>query len=194
VQNHPGGEFGLKYVAYAKANKRSWERDVQMLDHIQEFLGNRKLSEIRPAGVEEYKSRRCALAKQSTVNRELALFKRLFNLASVWDLFHEGNPVCKVRFFREDSVRLRTSSLEEESALVYHAAPRLQDLILSALNTGMLIGKIFSLCWPDVDIAQGIISVRAPQTGKVREVPINEITERILQFRFLGKRNEYVFL
>jgi hypothetical protein len=134
-------EFGKKYVEYAKTNKRSWVRDVQMLNHIQEFFGNRMLSEITAAEVEEYKSYRCGMVKQSTVNRELTLMKRLFNLASAWDFYNGKNPVCKVRFFREDNIRLRTLSL----------------------------------------------------TGKIRNVPINDVTRKILNYWLLGRRNGFVF-
>jgi hypothetical protein len=41
----------------------------------------------------------------------------------------------------------------------------------------------FSLCWNDVDLEQGIISVRAQKTGSVRKVPINNIARRILDFQ-----------
>jgi len=50
-------EFGRRYMEYAKANKRSWERDVPMLNHRQEFFGkNRKLSEISPLDVEGFRT------------------------------------------------------------------------------------------------------------------------------------------
>ncbi len=186
-------EFGKRYVEYAKANKRSWERDVQMLNHIQEFFGNRMLSEIIPADVEAYKNHRCTVVKKSTANRELTLMKRLFNLAWQWDLFNGKNPVCMVRFFREDNVRLRTLSLEEENRLIAGANPYLQDLIRFALHTGLRVGEMFSLSWNDVDLDQGIISVRAEKTGKLRKVPINHVTQRILECWLLNRRNEFVF-
>jgi integrase len=186
-------QFGRKYIEYAKVNKRSWGRDVPMLDHFQAFFGNRLLSEIAPADVEEYKNYRCTLVKKSTVNRELTLMKRLFNLASVWDLFNGKNPVCRVRFFREDNIKLRTLSSDEERRLLSNAAPYLQDLICFALHTGMRVGEIFSLSWRDIDFAQGIISVRAQKTDTIRKIPINNVTRRILDFWSLGRRSEFVF-
>ncbi len=187
------GDFIDKYTEYAKVNKRSWKRDVIMLKHFKSFFGNRLLSDIGAADVEAYKIYRCAAVKKSTVNRELTLLKRLFNLASVWDLNPGKNPLSKVRFFREDNVRLRTLSLDEENRLISNAAPYLQDLIIFALHTGMRIGEIFGLCWDDLDLAKGIISVRAQKTGKTRQIPINDETERVLEYWRLGRRNEYVF-
>ena len=57
----------------------------------------------------------------------------------------------------------------------------------------MRIGEIFRLRWEQVDFEQRIISVFAPKTGKTREVPLNEVTERILQFWKLGRKNDHVF-
>src|SRR5262245_7126092 len=114
-------EFATKYVEYAMANKRSWDRDVQMLNHFKAFFGKCTLPEISALRVEEYKSYRITVVKKATVNRELTLLKRLFNLARVWDLFHNNNPVCKVKFFREDNIKLRVLTEDEESRLVTNA-------------------------------------------------------------------------
>jgi integrase len=55
------------------------------------------------------------------------------------------------------------------------------------------LGKFFSLCWNDVDLEKGILSVRADKTGKIRNVPINHVTQKILNYWLLGRRNEFVF-
>lgn len=80
------GEFGERYMEHAKINKRSWLRDEQMLGHLKQFFGSeRQLSEITSPDIEGYKMHRRALVSGSTVNREMALFKRMFNLAIEWD-------------------------------------------------------------------------------------------------------------
>jgi integrase len=186
-------EFAEKYLIYAKANKSSWDRDGGMLKHMKEFFRSRKLSEISVISVEEYKNSRSSAVKKSTVNRELALLKHMFNLASAWDLFLGINPLRKVRFFRENSITLRTLSPEEEERFVSNSSPYIADLARFALNTGMRIGEIFKLRWDQVDLSEGIISVYASKTGRIRKVPTNEVTERILQYWQLGRRNEYVF-
>jgi len=72
------GQFGERYMEYAKANKRSWLRDEQMLKKLENFFGSeRELSEISPAEVEGYKLSRRKEVSGSTVNRELALLKRM---------------------------------------------------------------------------------------------------------------------
>jgi integrase len=187
------GDFSEKYMVFAKANKASWDRDAGMLKHIRGFFGNRNLTDVSPMDVEEYKVYRSSLVEKSTVNRELALLKHMFNLALAWDLYPKANPLRKVKFFREDNVPLRTLSIEEEERFMRSASPYIQDIARFALNTGMRIGEVFNLRWDRVDLEQGIITVLATKTGKIRKVPINEVSERILQYWNLGRRNEHVF-
>jgi len=188
------GEFGERYMEHAKTNKRSWLRDQQMLEHLSGFFGkDRPLTELAPVDIEGYKVHRRAKVSGSTVNRELALLKRMFNLAITWDLFLAANPVRKVKFFREFNIGLRVLSSEEEKDLLQNASPYLQDLIRFALNTGLRIGEIFSLRWSNVDLKRAILAVFATKTEKIREVPINSETRQVLEAWWLGKKNEVVF-
>ena len=188
------GEFGERYMEHAKVNKRSWLRDQQMLENLSNFLGKeRLLTEVTPIEIEGYKVHRRAEVSGATVNRELALLKRMFNLAITWDLFLSANPVRKVKFFREFNTGLRVVSPEEEKKLLENASPYLQDLIRFALNTGLRIGETFSLRWSNVDLKRGILTVFAPKTEKLREIPINSETRQVLEAWWLGKKNDVVF-
>jgi integrase len=188
------GEFGERYMEHAKANKRSWLRDEQMLNHLCAFFGKEKpLTEITPIQIEGYKLQRRGKIADSTVNRELALLKRMFNLAITWDLYLGLNPVRKVKFFREFNIGLRILSPEEEGKLLQNAIPYLQDLIRFALNTGLRIGEIFSLRWSNVDLKRGILAVFASKTQTIREIPINSETRKVLEAWKLNKKNEGVF-
>lgn len=188
------GEFGKRYMEHAKINKRSWLRDEQMLGHLERFFGSeRQLTEITSADIEGYKMHRRASVSGSTVNREMALLKRMFNLAIEWDLYLGLNPFRKVKFFREYNTGLRVLSPEEEEELLRNAAPYIQDLVRFALNTGLRIGEIFGLLWSSVDWERNILNVFAPKTQKVREVPLNAEARKVLEFWRLGKKNEFVF-
>jgi integrase len=187
-------KFGERYMEHAKANKRSWLRDQEMLKHLQEFFGaQRELSEIAPVEIEGYKLKRLAKVSGSTVNRELTLLKCMFNLATNWDLFLGSNPVRKVKFFRELNIGTRIVSPEEEERLIRNAAPFIQDLMLFALNTGLRVGEIFTLPWSNVDLEKNILNVFAPKTGKTRTVPINAEARKVLDAWALGRKNEFVF-
>ncbi|MFI5097241.1 MAG: tyrosine-type recombinase/integrase [Candidatus Acidiferrales bacterium] len=187
-------EFSKRYMEYAKANKRSWLRDEQMLKPLTEFFGaDRQLTDITPPDIEGYKLHRRKQVSGSTVNRELALLKRMFNLAIDWDLYLASNPVRKVKFFQELNTGQRVLIQEEERNLLLSAAPFIQDIIRFALNTGLRIGEIFTLQWSHVDWEKSILNVFAPKTGKSRDVPMNSDTRRVLEAWALGKKNEFVF-
>lgn len=188
------GDFSQKYMEYAKGNKRSWLRDEQMLKHLHGYFGTqRDLSEITPVDIEGYKLKRRAKVSGATVNRELALLKRMFNLAINWDFFFDLNPVRKVKFFKEFNTGARIISSEEEEKLIRNAAPFMQDLIQFGLNTGLRIGEIFSLRWSSVDMHKGILNILAQKTGKTRVVPLNTKARRVLETWAMGKKNDFVF-
>lgn len=188
------GKFGERYMEHAKANKRSWLRDEQMLRHLQNFFGSeRELSEITPVEIEGYKLSRRKEVSGSTVNRELALLKRMFNLAIDWDFFRDINPVRRVKFFRELNTGVRVVSPEEEGKLLRNAAPYIQDVIRFALNTGLRTGEIFTLRWSHVDFEKSILNVFALKTQKTRAVPINSEARKVLEAWALGRKNEFVF-
>jgi integrase len=181
-------------MEYAKGNKRSWLRDEQMLKPLRGFFGaDRQLTDITPPDIEGYKLHRRKQVSGATVNRELALLKRMFNLAINWDLYLASNPVRKVKFFQELNTGRRVLTEEEESELLRNAAPFIQDIILFALNTGLRIGEIFTLLWPHVDWEKGILNVLAPKTGRIRVIPMNSETRRVLEAWAHGKKNDLVF-
>src|SRR5690349_15833483 len=70
-------EFGEKYMEYAKANKRSWIRDQQILGHLNGAFGSMLLTDITALPIEQYKLNRFQAVSPATVNRELAGLKRL---------------------------------------------------------------------------------------------------------------------
>ena len=188
------GELGTRYMEYAKGNKRSWLRDQQMLKQLTNFFGSeRQIGEIIAADIEGYKLHRRREVSGSTVNRELALLKRMFNLAIDWDLYLGSNPVRKVKFFQEINTGFRVLSKGEEKKFLASATPYIQDIALFALNTGLRIGEILSLKWEGVDLEKNLLTVFADKTHKIRPVPINSEARRVLEFWTLGRKNEFVF-
>jgi len=188
------GELGIKYMEYAKANKRSWLRDEQMFASLAAFLGSeRQLREIYPADIEGFKLHRRKEVSGSTVNRELALLKRMLNLAIDWDLFIGSNPVRKVKFFQEINLGFRTLTRGEEQRFLANATPYIQDIAVFALNTGLRIGEILSLTWESVDLENNLLSVFAHKTHKIRPVPINARARRVLEYWALGRKIQFVF-
>lgn len=149
------GDFEKRYMEYAKVNRRSWLRDEQLLGYLHGYFGKDvELAGISDAGIESYKIERRNKVSCVTVNRELALLKRMINLAIDCDEFQGRNPVCQVKFFKAFNTGSRVLSPQEDGKRIENAAPFMQDLIVFGVNTGLRVGEIFSLRWSNGDMGE----------------------------------------
>jgi integrase len=131
---------------------------------------------------------------KTTVNRDLALLRRMLSLAVEWGYLDEAR-MPKFRFYPEkDNLKERILTQEEEQRLLAVCPPRLRSMIIVALNTGMRLGEILGLRWNQVDLTSGRIRVERTKSGRIRYVDINKVL--IAEFRGLREgrgRSEFVF-
>jgi len=175
-------EFTDTYMKdYARVNKRSWQSDEYRLRALKPYFGEYSLQEITPQYLERFRSERIRAGEaKSTVNRRMALLKRMFNLAIDWGHLKE-NPVSKIRFFSEkENERTRVLTDAEEGRLLSASDELLRPLIQVALHTGMRRGEILNMRWADVDLAKNDIRIPHSKSGRPRYVPINQTLRRIL--------------
>lgn len=159
----------------------SYRRDVTIVAHVNKFFGNKRLSEITPEDVERYKSQRKGV-KNGTINRELACFKRMFNLAMKWG-DAPSNPVTAVRFLHEPPKKERYVTREEAAKLMQAAPDYFKAILTTAFNTGMRLQEILSLKWEQVKLWDkgGEIELIYTKNGKKRYVPLNEEMRNLLR-------------
>jgi integrase len=182
-----------KYMEWAKANKRSWDRDRTSLAHWKAELGGKPLSQIGKLDVERYKAKRKEQVAPRTVNEELACLKRLVNRMIDWGLA-ESNPVRGVRFLRQPPGRLKMLSPDEEKRLLDACCASLRPVVITALYTGMRRGEIVSLTWSDVDFHHGVIVVRDSKNGESRQIPMSiTLRETMSALRSRSGQAERVF-
>jgi integrase len=172
-------EFAKEYMEFAKGNKKSWDRDMYALKSLEPFLKSYRLTEISPILIEKYKLERKRGVSTRTVNIELKLLKRMFNLAIAWDKC-ESNPMHKVRLFKEAPPKERILTLDEEKALLDSSPSHLKPVLITALNTGMRYGELLKLTWNDIDFDSAYIHVRQSKSGMGRKVPMNETVKDTL--------------
>lgn len=120
----------------------------------------------------------------ATVNRELALLRRMLNVAQ-----REGwiarNPLSlgeSLISVADEKKRERILTREEETRLLAGCdngrRMHLRPIIVCALDTGMRQGEIFSLRWREVDLDKGMITVAAFNTKTMRARTIS-LTARL---------------
>lgn len=147
------------YLKYAKDNHRSYKRDVTISKVLLKFFGKMPLANITSWHVEKFKSQRKEEGKSlSTINREVTVLKRVFNLGIEWELTTH-NPVKGVKFFKIPLGKLRVLSEEEFLRLFNSATPHLRPILLSAVSTGMRRGEVLNLKWEDIVLRRGLSSL-----------------------------------
>jgi integrase len=178
------------YLNYAKANKRSWDRDRRSLKCLSTCFGGKYIYEISPYQIENYKIERLKALSPASVNRELACLKHMFNKAIEWGIL-ETNPARRVRLLRENNQRLRYLTEEEIQNLYECCADHLRPVIVTALFTGMRKNEILKLKWEDIDFKQKIIFIRNSKNNESREIPISD--QLMVALRNQRFKSPYIF-
>jgi len=144
--------------------------------------------------IEKYKQKRLSDGiKPASVNREMSVLKRSFNLAITWKMTKE-NPVKEVRFLRQPEPRERILSEEEEKKLLEMSTTHLKPILLTALHTGMRKNEIADLKWEQVDLRHKEIEVIKTKSGKKRIIPMSEdLYELYVSLHNQKKGSEFVF-
>lgn len=144
------------------------------------FFGRKYVDEITIEDVERYRMERSKSVAPASVNRGLAVLKRIFNLAIKWGLV-DKNPVRFVEFLKEPQGRLRFLSPDEQSALLNECKGQLRDIVLVALRTGMRRGEVLGLRKADLDFERDLIFVAKTKTDRTRQLPMIPAVKGVLE-------------
>lgn len=156
-------------------------------------FGGMLLSKITPKHIENFKRKRLNEDKvqPSTINRDLAILKHMFNIAKKLRDYDGKNPVEEVKFFQERQCEMRILDKEEINQLINVSNDYLRPIILIALNTGMRQGELFNLRWNDVDFIEHYIFIKETKSGFARKVPMNSLVTATL--KNINRESEFVF-
>lgn len=153
-------------TSYHRRNELVVRNFTRFLDKKMAHLT--KLSQIRPAVIEEYQRFRLTErtgnlhrpVTKRTVNIEVSTLKTFLNRAVKWDLL-SGNPLERVEHLKEDdSKTIRALTEEEVTALLARANGWFRSVLLAAVLTGLREGELINLEWKDVDLKARMIRIR----------------------------------
>jgi len=190
-----------EFLKWAEVNisDRGYERYRCCVDNLVAAFGPQYLDEITPPAVEKFKTDRLKVVKPATINRDLAVLKRLYNLILKGQLLPEVSiPESlprRIHLLRENNLRIRYLSLSEYQALLLacdrlHAkrspatraqAMDMKPILIVAVHTGMREGEILKLKWADIDFKGGNITVHHGKGGRARPVPMNRLAAEALE-------------
>jgi len=184
--------------------KKSYNKDEQRAKILKERFGLKNAREIKPAMIEVFqddmltkpREGKKKAYKPATVNRMLALMKRIFNLA-IREEMVDRNPCFKVSMLPENNKRDRVISMAQYQAIISHLPKHAAEIVTTAYNTGMRAGEILGLTWDRVNMKEGYIDLSAEdtKTSEPRRIFFNDDLKEM--FAGLGKirriRHQHVF-
>lgn len=194
------------YIDYTIANNASYKTCIGKAERFRSYFKNKKLCDITPIMVEQYRiKRKCEhkdqknekLIASTTINREVEILRKMFNIA-INNEWCDKNPASSkvVKKLREENKLERFLTVEEESILLEacigeHAY--MKPILTCALNTAMRKGEILSLKWNCVNIEERFITLLHTKSGKMRKIIINSKLMPILEELKKARCCDYVF-
>lgn len=123
-----------------------------------------------------------------TIRRDLACLSSMLTSCEDWEWIEDRtNPVPGYlrrrakRGLKEAQPRTRYLTEGEEAALLENATDVPRDAIVLAIETGLRREELFSLRWPQIDTARGIIATTTrTKNGRTRTVPLPQRSAQIL--------------
>lgn len=192
--------FDGDYSIIGKNNKcwQAWQSEQGLIKNwIGPVIGSLPLKTISPIHLERIKKNMSGAGRAaSSIRYALAVIRQVFNFARSIGIFSGENPVCKIKIPSADNRRLRFLTHTEADALLNALSMKsrdVHDMALLSLHCGLRAGEVFSLTWGDVDISEGILTLRDTKSGKSRYSFMTAAVKMMLESRPRERHNDLVF-
>ena len=169
-------ELSEKYLGEYSKNKspRSYLREESMFRvHLNPTFGSLFLHEIRPGKINDYRVRRKkAGAKAETINHELGLMKKAFNVAiREWEWCRD-NPVNKIKMEKVPRGRVRYLIEGDFQKICTSCPVWTQPILIFARYTGLRMSNVLELTWEQVDLNSRRVLVQETKNGEPLSIPL----------------------
>jgi integrase len=185
-------------------HKRSLDRDARALAAMDRYIGELPLRRVHYGTLQPYVKDRMAAGKAAgTVNRDLAVVRRILNLcARLWRdendrPWLETAPLIQMQ--REIAKRgPYPLSFEEERLLFSELAGHLARMAIFKVNTGTREHEVLSLRWdwevrvPELETSVFVVPRAHVKNGMERVVVLNRIARSVIE-SCRGEHRELVF-
>jgi integrase len=191
-----------QYEPITKRDNESYASDRGRAEQLLRHLGVREAMKLGRSDVETYRAkrleentRRGKAPSKATLNREVALLKRMFSYAVECEVLPHS-PIAHVPMLEEDNVRQRTLTESEMGSIVAKAGPQLGPMFLTYYDTGMRKTELRLLQRSRLDLEAKAIRLRPEdtKTGRARVVPLTERVVDAIRSLPAQPDAEYVFV
>jgi integrase len=175
-------------------------------NHIKEFLGLKKLDEIKPSHLEMWQN--YLIDKGLSHARIRTIRTVLYTMYddALKDEIVTKNPLDLVSTPIIQDVDIKPFTLEEMQLIISKAKGQLKNFYATAFFTGMRSGELIGLRWEDIDFENFEISInRRIKNGEIA-LPKTKSSKRVIdiidtlmpyleaQYKLTGEFNSFVFL
>jgi len=169
--------------------KKSYVRDIYSIRELEKFFSGKVIKDITINQIEAYRQKRLnemSYRKQkvcpATINREVACFRHMLNLAAQEGTI-EDLPFKGLKALKENNIRDRVLSDEEFRCLIANCPPHTAAIVKMAYYTAMRQGEILNLKWGRIDLKNALIRLKPEDTksNEARTIPLYAEIVRTLQ-------------
>ena len=173
-------EFAESYLEYIKRVHRPSTYKTEE-NKLRKFViprfKDRLVCDITKRDIERFVENRAMKgASIATINRDLSLLSSLFRKAENLGFCRE-NPVKGFKRGKEQERAFHYIDLDGQDHLIECCPPRIRNLVVLALDTGLRRGELLALEWKDANLDRKVITVGRSKNKTCREVPM---TKRVL--------------
>ena len=183
--------------------KRSIDRDAQALKLLDPYIGDLPLQQVHSGTLRRYITERRQTVKPGTINRDLAVVRRILNLAARSWRHDSGTSWLDtpplIEMLPNDNPRQPYPLSWDEQARLLQALPgHLADMALFKVNTGTREHEVCTLRWdweypvPELDTSVFVVPRREVKNGQERVIVLNDVARRVIASR-RGKHPTFVF-
>jgi integrase len=165
---------------YRMNRKKSGDKVVQRSKNLYDYFGEeKKIIQIHENEIDKYINKRMDSGiRPSTINRELAVLKRGFNLLIQKKKFGD---TPHIRTLQENNIRTDFFEHWEYLKLLEVASPHIKPVIKLAYKTGWRSEEIIDMTWDMIDLDNGIITLPPGDYTKNEEGRVFFLDEDLLR-------------
>lgn len=165
---------------YEINGRKSKDRVKYSEKHLKKYLSNKSITEINELEISRYTNiRHNQGASNATINRELSVLKRGYNILYQKGLIH-NRPTIKN--LKENNIRKGFFEHWEYIKLMENASEHIKSILMFLYYTGWRLNEALTLTWDMVDVDNGIITLPPGMTknkvGRHYYMP-NNVSEMI---------------
>ena len=165
---------------------KGYQSELSRLNHLEKALGDYTLERLTSARLAEYRDKRLTEVAPVSVRRELIILSALFEVAANEWQWVATNPLKAVAKPSPGPARRRGITQEEIDAILANlshmaAGKQVAAMFLLSIETGIRLGEILSICWPDV--SDKSVTLQETKNGDRRSVPLSMKAREIIAAR-----------